>query len=274
MTRSLLPLLICFAVVVASPTYLFAQPSGSELELYEDYLRRGSKAFENEDFEAALFLFAKAQEIHDHPRLRFSMARIYEELEQCVAAKMLYTLLMENDAAPEELRRDAGMRLANSEQCGEPTAVTPAAPAEPGSPPIALLPVDIDEPVRSAAASRNLRNFGLWSIGVGAGLTTAGVVFVFGTFVPKVHRDCFGLRGVSVDEQVAACESIAGDDGDFLSAHVQSRQVVQQHRVASTALLAAGIAGSALGLTLLHFDRTRRTAVIATPRGVAITRRF
>ncbi len=264
MIRRTLLILVVFGVfgLGAAPSAL-AQPTGEELKLYEDYLRRGSGAFEEKDYETALFLFAKAQEIHDHPRLRFSIARIYEELSQCVAAKMLYTLLIENESSPEELRKQAGSRLADIETCG-PSDVAEAGSTADGTPEETTTEVSaiaIEEPVRSATKSRNLRNAGYWSIGIGAGLTVTGVAFAAGLFIPKDHRRCFGL-GVDDEEQRMTCLALADEDGvDFFTAHSRSRAVVQRHRLASMALLTAGLAGTAVGLTFLYLDGRRSASV-------------
>lgn len=274
MSRSFIRIL-GFLGILLWCTSAAAQPTGDELQRYEDYLQRGSRAFEAQDYEAALLLFGKAQEIHDHPRLRFSMARIYEELEQCVAAKMMYVILMENESAPEELRKEAGLRLAAIEECGveEETPAAETAPAEPVETP--ALPMEIDEPVRAAATSRALRNIGVWSIAGGAVLTAGGLLVATTVFVPADHRACFGI-GVGADDQVAACERIAGseEEMDFFAAHVKSRRVVQQHRVASTALIAAGLAGSGLGLTLLFVSRNRQTALLVGPADLRLVLLF
>lgn len=282
--RPVVSLLLALVVLfVASAPAAWAQPSGSQLEQYEEYLQRGSRAFEAKDFETALLLFGKAQEIHDHPRLRFSMARIYEELDQCVAAKMMYVILMENDATPEELRKEAGSRLASIEDCGPSpgpaegeTVTDPAdgtatevAPAS-----SSVVPSVVSEPVRAAARSRTIRNVGVWSIGVGGGLTLAGLVIATTVFVPERHRDCYGL-GVTIDEQIGACEALAErEQVEFFEAHVMSRRVVQTHRVGSTALIAAGLVGTGLGLGLLYFDRSGHVALNVGFDRVAVVARF
>ena len=279
MKRFLAPLLI--ALLLLSAPRASAQPMGGELEQYEDYLQRGSRAFDAKDFETALLLFAKAQEIHDHPRLRFSMGRIYEELDQCIAAKMMFVILIENAATPAELRQEAGARLANIESCGpqeeSPPAQTVSERTAPEPKPAAsdaLVPGAFSEPVQWEALRRTTRRLGFWSLGVGGGLTVAGIVFATSVFVPEKHRDCYGL-GVSIDAQIAACQRLADREGmQFIEAHVASRRIVHSHRLASATLVAAGLVGAGLGIGLLYFDRAEHVAVRLGVDNIAVAVRF
>lgn len=251
--KRLLLLTACVFCSLAVSTPAFAQSE----QTYEDLLKRGSEALQEQDLETAVLLFSKAQQLHEHPRVRLSIAAIYEKLGECTAARANYLLLMDRGQLDDEVRELASKRFA-AMTCG--VAAVEVAPTEPEEPQV-VEATTLAANARPARPSRAMRVFSVSMLTGGVTLTAAGALVASGVFIPPPVRRCHGL-GATLDSQVAACGSLAASrDLEFWEAHVAARTEVERHRLVATTLLTGGLISSAVGIALLLDARSDRRQV-------------
>ena len=78
---------------------------------FERLLQEGTVFFDATDYERALDRFVQARAIYDHPRLRITIGKTYENLNQCGVAKKMYRSVSDDTEAQQFERERASARL-------------------------------------------------------------------------------------------------------------------------------------------------------------------